>query len=232
MVFLVFSERRETSSEDRWTTRRVTAQDVDDYPGGSGPAPPDCDPATPHAFLTFAQGTPGNAATLCAPSPLEPAGNIVAGSCAGVQAITRVVFASQVRYRIRTETDGVPVLQRSSTDDPTGGFQTLARGIEELQVQYTQVNDPGVWLDGAPVVADPALPPADAPNFGTLVNQVRVTLTSRSEAQNIQGVSAGASGPARLRGSLTSTSAPRATLMHLARGRPSPMPSPGTWYWE
>ena len=233
-VFLVFSNHtgagRDTNAEDRWTTRRLSSQ-LPAATYGPGGATPDCS-AGPHVPLTFVSTTPGNASTLCEPATEAPIGNVSGGTgCA--QQVTRIVYGSQVRYRIRAEPDGVPVLQRSSTDDPSG-FQTLARGIEELQIQYASVGEPDVWLDEPPPVADPALPPADIPGYASLVGQVRVTLTSRSEAQNIQGATNDASGAnARMRGSLTSTSAPRATLMHLARNRPpSPIPSPGTWYWE
>lgn len=237
LVFVVFSSDRTTAADDFWTSRRITAQGQEPYPAGtSGPTPPDCDAATLHATLTFDDGTPGNDDTICAPAPGPgwPAGNVPTGLACNTLAVTRVVFGNQVRYRIRNDpADGVPVLQRSSTEDPNT-FQTLARGIEELQVQYTQVADPDTWLDDAPLVSAPDdTPPVPDTNYGTLINQVRVTLTSRSEARNIQGAmnNAGGTDP-RLRGSLTSTSAPRAALMHVVRARPSPMPSPGTWYWE
>jgi prepilin-type N-terminal cleavage/methylation domain-containing protein len=233
LVFLVLSRQNDSNADDRWTARRVTAEGVEDPGPPPGVVPPDCSAGTDHATVTFDAGTAGNAATLCVNAPVEPAGNIT-GPCTSLQ-VTRIAFADQVRYRIRPGADGVPVLERSSTQNPGGTFETLARGIEELQVQYTSVADPATWLDDAPVVSDPTdTPPAPTANYGTLISQVRVTLTSRSEAQNLAGASTGAGGsPTRVRGSLTSTSAPRSTLMHLARNRPpSPMPSPGTWYWE
>ena len=228
MVFLIYSANNDVTSDDRWTVRRVTDQvDPTGYPGGG--VPPDCTGGTDHPTVMFEAGN-GNPADFCGPSLIEPFGNVI--NCAG-QRITRIVFANQVRYQIRNDpADGVPVLQRSSTENP-GTFETLARGIEELQVLYTTVEAPDTWLEGAPAVAapDPVAPPA---NYGTLINQVRVTLTSRSEARDLAGGSTGANVPdPRVRGSLTSTSAPRATLLHLARNRPpSPIPSPGTWYWE
>lgn len=233
LVFLVLSREIDSTADDRWTTRRVTGQDVDTYSTASpGAIPPDCTVGGDHGRVFFDDGTTGNAVDLCQNSPLPPAGNIVTTTCGAMQ-VTRVVFADQVRYQIRPGPDGVPVLERSSTANP-GTFETLARGIEELQVQYSQVSDPDTWVDDAPIVADPTdTPPAVPTNYGTLVSQVRVTLTSRSEAPNLAGASTGAGTTGtRVRGSLTSTSAPRATLMHLARNRPSPVPSPGTWYWE
>jgi prepilin-type N-terminal cleavage/methylation domain-containing protein len=233
LMFLVFSRDMAWTADDRWTARRLTAQATGTFPSTtSGAVPPNCTGGGDHATLTFDDATAGNAANLCQNAPLPPAGNIVTTACGAMQ-LTRVVFADQVRYQIRSGPDGVPVLERSSTANP-GVFETLARGIEELQVQYTQVLDPDTWVDDAPIVADPTdAPPGPPENYGTLVNQVRVTLTSRSEAPNLAGASTGAgSTGTHVRGSLTSTSAPRATLMHLARNRPSPVPSPGTWYWE
>jgi prepilin-type N-terminal cleavage/methylation domain-containing protein len=236
LVFLIFSSTSTTGAEDSWTSRRLTAQSVapEAYDTGVNPGlePPNCTNGTLHATLTFDNTVPANPASLCALANLPPVGNF-SGAC-NLQAITRVAFANQVRYQIRNDaSDGVPVLQRISTED--GVVQTLARGIEELQVQYTTVAAPTVWLDGAPAVAappGPTLPVLDA-SYGTLINQVRVTLTSRSEAQNMQGASTGAGATGvRLRGSLVSTSSPRAVLMHIARGRPSPGPSPLAWYWE
>ena len=233
-VFLVFSgPDRATNAEDRWTTRRVTLQPNGPATYGPGGTTPDCS-AGDHATVSFESTTAGNAATLCEPATEPPVGNISgAGAC--TQQVQRIVYANQVTYRIRTEPDGVPVLERKSSDEPAAApFLVLARGIEELQVQYTAVGAPDTWLDEPPLVADPVLPPADADGYTTLVNQVRVRLTSRSEARNIQGATNNAAGDdPRIRGTLVSTSAPRATLMHLARNRPpSPIPSPGLWYWE
>ena len=194
LVFLILSEDMNTAADDYWTTRRVTAQPAPEaYPAGTtGLVPPNCSEDTPgvpsiHATLDFANG-PGNMPSLCALAPVgSPRGNIDVTRC-GSLAITRVVFANQVRYRIRNAPDGVPVLQRASTEDPAGTFQTLARGIEELQVQYTQVTDPATWVDDAPLVAAPdGVPPVPDTNYGTLINQIRVTLTARSEARDLQG---------------------------------------------
>jgi hypothetical protein len=54
---------------------------------------------------------------------------------------------------------------------------------------------------------------------------VQVTLSSRSEAQNIQGTTADASLGNRMRGRLTWVGSPRSTLIALAQ-QPSPAPSP------
>ena len=131
--------------------------------------------------------------------------------------ITQISFATVVRYRIRNDAAGVPVLQRWSSDDPAGflngapvdaSFQTLARGIEDLQVQYTQAGTPTTWADGAPTVANT--------DYTTLINQVRVTLVARAEGRNLQGSSTSASGRVNVRGTLTTVGSPRSTLIHLA----------------
>jgi hypothetical protein len=100
------------------------------------------------------------------------------------------------------------VLERSTTTDPAGGWRVVASGIEDLQVQYSQASAPTTWIDSAPAVV--------ANNFGSLINQVRVTVVARSEARNIQGATSSTSGKTNIRGSLTSIGTPRATLTHLA----------------
>ena len=155
MVFLIYSTEPDTTSDDRWTVRRVTDQGPPEgyTPGG---APPDCSDGTNHPKVTFEAGN-GNPADFCGPALIPPFGNVI--DCAG-QRITRIVFANQVRYQIRNDpSDGVPVLQRSSTEN-LGTFETLARGIEELQVQYTTVAAPATWVDDAPAVEDPMEPRA------------------------------------------------------------------------
>lgn len=222
--------------DDMWTVRRLSAAPFN----RQGPLGPltwsEClsTGTADHLVLTFAPDPayPENAASLCTNAPVAPFGNLTATPCSQKQ-ITRVVFGRQVRYQVRTDpTDGVPVLQRISSEDPTP--QVLARGIEELQVAYTQFTAPATWLDAAPDVAEPAAESwtaaSGAGKFGTIVNQVRITLTSRSEAQRIQGATNRADGTdPRIRGSLTSTVSPRAALLNVARGRPSPDPG---GYWE
>jgi prepilin-type N-terminal cleavage/methylation domain-containing protein len=127
-------------------------------------------------------------------------------------------FANVVRYRIRLDPAGVPMLERWSSDAPGSivagapvGFQTLARGIENLQVQYLRADGnpdlAGDWQDNAPAVV--------SPDYASLVTQVRVLLAARSEALNIAGATTSAAGPAAIRGTLTSSASPRATLMNM-----------------
>lgn len=154
------------------------------------------------------------------------------GSCV----VVAVAFPRVVRYRIRDDGQGVPNLERFSTENVDGGFQAIARGIEDLQVQYRVLDVTRTWEDNAPITPLPT-DPASTPigNWDDLTSEVRVTLAARSEAQNIQGAVNNASGTdPRLRGSLISTGAPRAVLMHVAAAHPaSPYPpSPASWYWE
>jgi prepilin-type N-terminal cleavage/methylation domain-containing protein len=245
LAFLVFTSGLTTPvddppavHDDMWTVRRVTGVGV------SSPTPPgtltwsQCATTgvgTAHGVLLFAGVYPENApTTLCQNSPVKPFGNLPLGSTCGTNVLTRVVFGRQVRYQVRNDTDGVPVLQRISSDDPNATPQVLARGIEELQVEYTQFSTPGTWLPTAPAAATPAnetWAAANAANkFGTIVDRVRLTLTSRSEARNIFGATNRADGTdPRIRGSLSATVSPRAALLNVSRGRPSPDPG---GYWE
>jgi len=226
-----------TTWDGHWTTRTVTATSETNTATGN------C-ASGQHTRLTFNQGADpvglNPSGGPCQPALLPGYGNIPV-SAPGCT-ITTMTFSEIVRYQVRNDTDGVPALQRFTSLRWNDGFQTIARGIEDMQVQYATVQAPNTWVDDAPLVATPAVgpsPPAPPPTpnpqlYGTLMRHVRVTLAARSEAQNIQGAQAAAVGQARLRGSLTSTGSPRSSLIHVARGRPSsPMPaSPSPWYWE
>jgi hypothetical protein len=108
------------------------------------------------------------------------------------------------------------------------GFQSVARGIEDLQVQYTQANGTvTTGAPGAPVVGP--LPPVAA-SWGTLITQVQVTLSSRSEARNLQGSTTDVNLGTALRGSLTWTGSPRSALFALTLQSPAPSPAP--WLWQ
>lgn len=245
LMFLVFTSDVSNGPDapppvhdDTWTLRRVSGV-------GAMPAPPpgpfdDCttSPGSNHALVSFDEAAyPENEASLCANSSAPPFGNFPgpAGTC-GTNVLTRVVFGRVVRYQVRNDpTDGVPVLQRISSDDPAGTPQVLARGIEELQIQYATFAAPATWVDSAPAIATPAAETWSSANtagkFGTLVSRVRVTLTSRSEARRIAGAVNRADGTdARIRGSLSSTVSPRAALLAVSHGRPSP--DPGGIVWE
>jgi prepilin-type N-terminal cleavage/methylation domain-containing protein len=125
-------------------------------------------------------------------------------------------LVSLVHYRVQLDTDGTPNLWRSAY----GGFdingqstwQLVARGVEDLQMQYRNragwQNTPGVttWaIPGAPTAAD----------FDEVIRQVRVTLSARSLAANLQGATKAQSGPTAIRGTLTQDMTPRSALMTL-----------------
>jgi prepilin-type N-terminal cleavage/methylation domain-containing protein len=196
-----------------WTQRNVVTVGFD--AAVAGPPYENCPNNSPHVVLDF--GPTGDTAgmnvpnTLCTPS----AGGV--GNVAGPCDVLEVGFGEVVRYRVQLDAAGVPVLQRSSSANPGAGFQTLARGIEDMQVQYLQAVAGAAWVDGAPLVQN--LPP----DFGTIIREVQVTLSARSEAQNIQGVTTSTSGPVAVRGTLTATASPRSSLLALS-WQPNPAP--------
>ena len=193
-----------------WTIREVVNTSTNNSRAGN------CDPA-PHTGLNFNAGR--DTTGLNRPSGVcEPNGwgTIVDNGACEVQEVS---FATVVRYRIRLDASGVPVLQRWSSDDTNlisgstntfGGnltYQTIARGIEDLEVQYTQAPTPNTWVDGAPQVVNN--------DYTTLITQVRITLVARAEGKKLQGQKTSASGRTNVRGTLTSVGTPRATLVNL-----------------
>jgi hypothetical protein len=99
----------------------------------------------------------------------------------------------------------------------------LARGIEDLQVEY--MDGLGNWNNSAPA-AVPCPPPgagcADVNAYNAIVRQVRVTLSARVVAQNLQGQQTAGAGtgvaPDRIRGQLVSVIQPRAAHTTLMMG--------------
>ena len=207
-----------TMADGTWTLRNVVSVAPD--LAIAGPPYENCDNATPHALLDL--GPTGDtsglnvADTLCTPSATG-VGTVPAGPCDVVE----VGFGELVTYQIAPDAAGVPMLQRMTSADAAAGFQTLARGIDDLQVQYITANQdptvPSSWTDSAPVVVNGTWP--------SLITQVQVTLSARSEAQNVLGATTAATGPAARRGRLTARASPRSTLLVLTR-EPVPSPSP------
>jgi hypothetical protein len=135
-----------------------------------------------------------------------------------------------VRYRIAPSNDvndPGPALWRSETgryatagaialEPGEGGFpgasspwELVARGIEDLQVEYM----PGdlLWYNQPPV--------STSPDWNSLVRQVRITLSARTAATNLQGqTTAGGGAPNAVRGQLSTTVTPRAALQELQMG--------------
>ena len=193
-----------------WTIRNI----VDTSTNNTGAD--NCDAGNPHTGLNFNSGANDSfnmntPASVCGPNTYGQ------GNSSNPCNVLEISFGEVVRYRIRNDADGVPVLQRSSTADFAAGFQTVARGVENLQVQYLRADaDPTVaanWQDNAP--------PVVANQWGSLISQVRVTLASRSEARNVQGETAAATARTALRGRLTSTGSPRSTLAALTLQTPT-----------
>ena len=106
----------------------------------------------------------------------------------------------------------MPNLWRSPSGfvDEDGNFssgQLVARGIENLQVEYRDGNS-------ASFKASPELVNATLAN---VVREVRVTLGARALSRKLQGETAGGAAGTALRGQLVSTITPRAALVALSR---------------
>jgi prepilin-type N-terminal cleavage/methylation domain-containing protein len=197
---------------------------------------PNDDPAGPLQGIHFAFSRGGGLgcgnghANFCAGgggcSPLNPGG----GFCGGGAACDQIMKIQMARYQISIDAQGVPNLWRTPLGqaNPDGSlqppgavpdansppWQMVARGIEDLQVQY--LNGNGAWAD-IPGVVDGSL--AYPANYNSIVREVRVTLTARNTGiGNLQGASQpGAAATRFVRGSLTSIVAPRAALTALTK---------------
>jgi hypothetical protein len=129
-----------------------------------------------------------------------------------------MLIGAVARYRINVDAGGTPNLERS----PTGGldkngapWQTIARGIEDLQVEYLTgagwSDVPGTVSCGG-TCANPS-----AADYDTLVRKVRIRLSARSLTDNLQGATTSAVGDA-VRGELVSEFVPRAAMLALNMG--------------
>jgi len=127
--------------------------------------------------------------------------------CCDVQYVTN---GSVVHYKIELDSANYPNLMRNENGGP---FQMLARGIEDLQVQYVQAD--GTVSDGAPLVVDP--------NYGSLITQARVTLSARATTERLQGATVGGTAGVALRGSLQSQASPRQALWTVTQESPAPV---------
>jgi len=152
----------------------------------------------------------------------------------------RMASVSIIRYEVANDSEGVPGLYRSNTGgmdpgisgyvaapDPAGHWQLVARGIEDLQVDYRNgTNRNGNGWDTTPGLltclncASPTV--AD---YNTLIREVRVSLSARSTARNLEGQTTSAAGNA-VRGQLTSSSSPRAALFYLGQAIEKIVPTP------
>ncbi len=135
--------------------------------------------------------------------------------------IPQWMLAGQViRYRIQPDAGGVPELQRSEyagldMPDGTSSWQTIARGIEDLQVQYENAAD---WQDTPGLITcEPNCAAPGAGEYARLVRRVRVTLSARAIDANLAGQTTSAVGNA-VRGQLSTDVAPRAANINLQVG--------------
>jgi Tfp pilus assembly protein PilW len=140
-----------------------------------------------------------------------------------------------VRYQIAPDPQesSIPDLYRSRTGrfdsagnivaPPGGNWEIVARGIEDLQIEYMNgsgafATTPGNVTCAAPcnaTVIPPGIPTAD---LNTVVRQVRVTLSARAAERGrpLQGsTTAGGSAGNAIRGQLVTVIAPRAALSTL-----------------
>ena len=127
-----------------------------------------------------------------------------------------ILVGEIARYRIAVDTEGVPNLERSRTGGVDVGENTweiIARGIEDLQVEYLNgtgwSDEPGVVSCGATCAA-----PTQA-EYDTIVQRVRVRLSARALVVNVQGQTTAPGGPDAVRGELISEFAPKAAQTSL-----------------
>jgi prepilin-type N-terminal cleavage/methylation domain-containing protein len=141
---------------------------------------------------------------LIAPSLEDPAGT----EYAGAPALWR---SESGRYDVTT---GVIVAQPVLS--ATSPWQLVARGIEDLQVEY--LNGGGLWSNNPGVVNVCPASGCTVPDYNNVVRRVRVTLSARALAPVLQGAiapAAGSAAPNAVRGQLVSIITPRAALMGL-----------------
>jgi Tfp pilus assembly protein PilW len=134
-----------------------------------------------------------------------------------------MLVGQAVRYRVQMDADGIPNLERSAyggqvMPDGSSSWQIVARGVEDLQVEYENGIDvsgtpwhdlPGVITCGANCAA-----PTQA-DYDTLIRRVRVRLSARATGGgNLTGQTTSAVGNA-VRGQLMTEIAPRAAVASL-----------------
>jgi hypothetical protein len=209
-----------TDNPPRWAAVRVTSVSNVGALGGDCAA----GPSTPtRPLLTLA--------TSCTGSGF---GNALVPNCT-MNGVLGVGLGDIVRYDVRVDpADNVPSLWRSHPllGDPAKDV-LVARGIEDLQVEYIQANMPGVCdaanpCANAPLVSLTMPPPNPNTDYNTIITQVQVTLSARSNVQGLQGQTK-VGGQAWLRGSLTSVGSPRAALYALNMQQPLPPGTPPLW---
>jgi prepilin-type N-terminal cleavage/methylation domain-containing protein len=125
-----------------------------------------------------------------------------------------------IRYRVQRDAEGVPELQRSEfggrlLPDGSSSWQTIARGIEDLQVEYENGT---AWQDVPGLIScEPNCAAPTPAEYARLVRRVRVTLSARALEANLTGQRTSAVGNA-VRGELSTDVAPRAANTTLQMG--------------
>jgi prepilin-type N-terminal cleavage/methylation domain-containing protein len=144
-----------------------------------------------------------------------------------------------ISYRIRNGADGVPNLERRSSGTVADNvdfasdlaYQTIARGIEDLQVDYALASAPNTWVTQSGAGGTSGAPLIVQDNYGTLIVKVRVTLSARATgSKKLQGQTKNTTLGSAVRGQLTQTMAMRAALRTLQQqpgtggpGQPTPL---------
>jgi hypothetical protein len=124
----------------------------------------------------------------------------------------------------RSET-GRYTTQGAASATPAGGgtnWQVIARGIEDLQLEY--LNGGNLWSNNPGIVVPCVALPCTAAEYNTVVRRVRVTLSARALAPLLQGETtpaAGSTGPNAVRGQLVSVVSPRAAVVGLQTTTPT-----------
>jgi type II secretory pathway pseudopilin PulG len=97
----------------------------------------------------------------------------------------------------------------------TNPWQLIARGIEDLQVEY--LNGGNLWSNNPGIVATCPAAGCAVSDYNNVVRRVRVTLSARALAPLLQGETAPAGGaaPNAVRGQLTTVATPRAAVLGL-----------------
>ena len=165
----------------------------------------------------------------------RPFGGAALTPAGGAQAL--LYSAKVVRYMIAPGLDPfdtAPSLWRSETGRydaagaaapaPVAGttnWQIVARGIEDLQVEYLNGVGVGLWSNNPGVVNPCAAAGCQPADYLNVVRRVRVTLSARALAPRLQGEMAPAAGtaagaaPNAVRGQLVSVLTPRAAVLGL-----------------
>ncbi len=196
---------------NRWTVRVATA--VATNVGGC---------AGPHARVTFAAGPAVNVGGVCTAGEVGTTG----GGCGAPMTMTP---ARVVAYRIRYTADGIPFLERQTSED-WNNWQPVFPGVEDLQVRYQNgvsaalappndfIDDPGVVSAAAPTA--PTVAELDA-----LVRRVEVTLSARALGAGLTGQSTSVGAGDAVRGQLRTITTLRPVLETMSMpGLPPPYP--------